>query len=112
MIDTAKILQNLKIWYSIKDTSQDELLKLFINVATDKLLVTRYPFDLTKTIDDLHDRDSNWILRASRSIYDSQGAYNIKQFAQNGISITYGSAQDGISQSLIDEIVPKVGIPK
>lgn len=112
--DKTKILNDLKLWYFIpqEDTSQDDLLRLFIQVAIDKAVSLRYPFDLDKTEEDLEPRFESWILRASRSIYDSQGAYNIKSFSQNGLSITYESMQDGISTNLINEIMHKVGVPK
>ena len=113
-LNKEQILSDLKLWYFIpqEDTSQDELLKMFIQVAIDKAVALRYPFDLEKTQEDLEPRFSSWIFRASRSIYDSQGAYNIKSFSQNGLSITYENMQDGISTSLINEIMPKVGVPK
>ena len=105
-IDTTKILTDFKLIKGIVDDSQDDVIKIFIEFAVDKLLFQRYPYDRSKTSDDLIGYDT-WVLRAVRSIYDTQGQYNITQFAQNGVQITYSSLEDGISSSMLNEIVPE-----
>lgn len=112
MIDKEKILNDVKIINNIEDDSQDELIKTFIEVAIGKLLELRYPFDLSKTELDLEKRFESWITRAVRSIYDTQGSYNITQFAQNGVQITYSRLSEGIDETLIRSIVPYAGVPK
>ena len=104
-IDKKTILTDFKLIKGIEDDSQDGVINLFIEFAVDKLLFQRYPYDRSKTSDDLEGYDT-WVLRAVRSIYDTQGQYNITQFAQNGVQITYSSLEDGISSSMISEIVP------
>ena len=112
MIDKDKILKDVKVIQGIDDNSEDELIKTFIEVAIGKLLEIRYPFDLSKTELDLEKRFESWITRAVRSIYDTQGSYNITQFAQNGVQITYSRLSEGIDESLIRSVMPYAGVPK
>lgn len=112
MIDKDKILKDVKVIQGIEDNSEDELIKTFIEVAIGKLLEIRYPFDLNKTELDLEKRFESWITRAVRSIYDTQGSYNITQFAQNGVQITYSRLSEGIDESLIRSVMPYAGVPK
>lgn len=112
MIDKDKILNNVKLMQGIEDESQDDVLKVLIDVSISKLLELRYPFDLDKTEVDLEKRFEGWIARACSSMYENQGQYNISQFSQNGVQITYSNLSDGIDQSLINAIMPYAGVPK
>ena len=111
-IDKLKILNDVKSVQGIQGTGEDAVLNVFIESAIGKLLELRYPFDFEKTEVDLAERFESWITRATRSIYDSQGQHNISQFSQNGVQITYSNMVEGIDQSLIDSIMPMVGVPK
>lgn len=112
MIDTTKILKNLKTLLEIEDDSSDKVLEVFIETTVDKLLELRYPFDMNKTQEDLEPRWESWIARAARSIYESQGQYNVSQFSQNGVQITYKGLQDGIDEALVRAVMPYAGVPK
>ena len=111
-IDRESILESVKTIQGIEDDSLDEVLNAFIDVAVGKLLELRYPFDLSKTAQDLEKRWESWIVRAVRSIYETQGAYNITQFSQNGVQITYAKMEEGIDASLVASVVPYAGVPK
>lgn len=111
-IEKTKILSNAKILLGIDDDAVDEVLKVFMDVAINKLLEERYPFDMSKTEKDLDGRFNSWIARATRSIYESQGQMNITQFSQNGVQITYSNMVEGIDRSLINTIIPMAGVPK
>lgn len=108
MIDKTAIKNKIKTINEIEDNSQDDVIDVFIDVAIGKLLRLRYPFHFDKTEDDLVGFDS-WIVRAVRSIYDTQGQYNITQFSQNGVQITYSNLEEGISSSLVREVMPLMG---
>lgn len=52
----------------------------------------------------------NWQLRCSVELYDMAGASNIASYSENGLSWT--KFKSGLSQDLINELMPKVGTPK
>ena len=52
----------------------------------------------------------NWQLRCSAELYDMAGASNIASYSENGLSWT--KFKSGLSQDLINELMPKVGTPK
>lgn len=52
----------------------------------------------------------NWQIRCSVELYNNAGASNIASYSENGLSWT--KFKDGLSQSLINELVSKVGTPK
>ena len=111
-LDKVKILTDVKSIQGIQGADEDAVLNVFIDGAIGKLLELRYPFDFSKTELDLDPRFNSWVTRATRSIYDSQGQHNISQFSQNGVQITYSNMVEGIDQSLVDSIMPMVGVPK
>ena len=52
----------------------------------------------------------NWQIRCSVELYNNAGTSNIASYSENGLSWT--KFKDGLSQSLINELVSKVGTPK
>lgn len=112
LIDKAKVLEDAKILIGVQDESQDEVIKVFIDVAINKLIELRYPFDMTKDETDLEPRWTSWITRATRSIYEAQGQMNITQFSQNGVQITYNNMVEGIDSSLVNSVMPFAGSVK
>lgn len=52
----------------------------------------------------------NWQLRCCVELYNSAGTANIASYSENGLSWT--KFKDGLSQSLLNELISKVGTPK
>ena len=52
----------------------------------------------------------NWITRCSQEILNRGDYVNIESYSENGYSIQYLTSN--ISQALLDEVTPKVAIPK
>lgn len=52
----------------------------------------------------------NWQLRCCVELYNSTGTANIASYSENGLSWT--KFKDGLSQSLLNELISKVGTPK
>ena len=52
----------------------------------------------------------NWQIRCCVELYNNTGATNIASYSENGLSWT--KFKDGLSQDLLNELMPKVGTPK
>lgn len=52
---------------------------------------------------------ANWQYRCAIEIYNLNDKTGFITYSENGLS--FGKTTDGISQQLLDEIMPKVGIP-
>lgn len=106
-----EILESVKLRVDlVDDESQDNVLIGIIEDVTSKLLSLRFPFDETKgEIDVLKPRYISWVVRASKSVYDNIGFYNVRQYSENGLSVTFQQVLDGIPRTMIEEIVPFAG---
>lgn len=51
----------------------------------------------------------NWQIRCALELYNSRGTSNIASYSENGLSWT--KFKDGLPQSLLNELIPKVGTP-
>lgn len=107
-IDKQTALRKVKERLSIDDEYDDILITMVEDVA-EIALNTRYPFDYTKTVDDLPDRFENWVVRATVQVYNNLGTLNVRQYSENGLSFTFSAIRDGISVRLLNEIIPKAG---
>lgn len=106
-----EILESVKLRVDlVDDESQDNVLIGIIEDVTSKLLSLRFPFDEAKgEIDVLKPRYISWVVRASKSVYDNIGFYNVRQYSENGLSVTFQQVLDGIPRTMIEEIVPFAG---
>lgn len=87
----------------------EQVLKNLLDDSKHIALSIRYPFDDYTSID-LPKRYFNWQLRCSVEIYQGIGKENIKSYAENGIQWTRDAGN--ISNDLLDEIMPTVGVIK
>lgn len=102
----------LEILGDITDDTADEVFKLKLDDAEIVALNTLYPYDFTKTtIDSENDkRLANWQTRCAIELYRKMGSTNVQSYSENGLSVTYLTGL--ISSELLNELVPKAGIPK
>lgn len=92
-----------------KDTSCDKIFKQKLKQAKYIALETLYPFD--KEINELPTRIANdWQIRCAIELYNNMGNEGIISYAENGLS--YTKAGGVISKALLEELVPKAGVPK
>lgn len=87
----------------------EQVLKNLLDDSKHIALSIRYPFDDYTSID-LPKRYNNWQIRCSVEIYQGIGKENIKSYAENGIQWTRDAGN--ISNDLLDEIMPTVGVIK
>lgn len=101
----------LEILGDIADKSKDDIFKLKLGDAEIVALDTLYPYDLTKTeLDKTNKRLKNWQTRCAIELYRKMGTTNIQSYSENGMSVSYMSGL--ISTELMNELVPKAGVPK
>lgn len=80
-----------------------------LNDSRDILLSKLYPFeDYQEYTIPAH--KYNWVLRCSVELYNLADKWGTTSYAENGLS--WSRYSDGISRSLITELVSHVGIPK
>jgi hypothetical protein len=72
-------------------------------------LANLYPF-LDWSEMELPKKYYNWQIRASVELYKYDQYMGIKSYSENGLSFSRDS--DGLSTALLDELVPKAGIPQ
>lgn len=102
----------LEILGDITDDTADEVFKLKLDDAEIVALNTLYPYDLTKTkiVPENNKRLANWQTRCAIELYRKMGSTNVQSYSENGLSVTYLTGL--ISSELLNELVPKAGIPK
>lgn len=100
----------LSILGNSDDSSLDDIFELKLDDAKSIALYTLYPFDDTK--DELPDtwRMKMWLVRCAIELYNKKDSANVQSYSENGISVSYLSGL--ISKSLLDELIPKAGVPK
>lgn len=108
--DEKIIKMRLSILGNSDDSSLDDIFELKLDDAKSIALYTLYPFDDTK--DELPDtwRMKMWLVRCAIELYNKKDSANVQSYSENGISVSYLSGL--ISKSLLDELIPKAGVPK
>lgn len=106
------MLNKLKLLLNITDNSKDSLLNLLLEIANDVVKQTVYPFVEDLEYVELGSRYDYFILQASKEMYQNLGSENVVKYSENGIAIEYSEMVNGISQSLLSQLTPKVGVPK
>lgn len=91
------------------EESYKQVLENLLEDSKHIALSIRYPFDDYSSID-LPKKYNNWQLRCSVELYQGIGKENIKSYAENGIQWTRDAGN--ISNDLLDEIMPTIGVIK
>lgn len=100
----------LEILGNSTDDTNDEVFNNMLENATIIALNTLYPYDLE--IQELPNniRIKNWVVRCAIELYLKIGNNNVQSYSENGLSITYMTGL--ISTGLMNELIPKAGVPK
>lgn len=94
---------------SISDDSKDDIFKLMLKRAKYIALGTLYPFDLEK--EELPKRiQKDWQVRCACELFEKIDSANVRSYSENNLSITYFTGL--LSNDLMNELTPKVGVPK
>lgn len=73
-------------------------------------LSLRYPYMEDYTNISVPSKYTNWQYRCCIELYKLAGKEGITSYSENGLS--WSRLSDGLPKSLLEEIIPRVGIPK
>ena len=101
----------LEILGDATDESKDDLFIDKLNDAEVVALNTLYPFNNEEqSLDTKNKRLANWQARCAIELYKKMGTTNVASYSENGLSVTFLTGL--ISTELLNELVPKAGVPK
>lgn len=100
----------LELLGNSNDTTKDEIFLDKLNDAKVLALNTLYPYN--DKIDTLPNniRLKNWQVRCAIELYNSMERIGVQTYSENGLSVSFLSSL--ISSSLMNEIIPKAGVPR
>ena len=110
MSDTEMIVKmRISILGSSDDESQDDLFEAKLDDAKSIALYTLYPFDNEAELPNTW-RMGSWLTRCAIELYHKKDSENVQSYSENGLSVSYLSGL--ISKTLLNELIPKAGVPK
>ena len=109
VVDEKIIKMRIMILGNSDDDSQDDIFTIKLDEARSVALDTLYPFDANAELPDTW-RMNMWLVRCAIELYNRKDSDNVQSYSENGISVSYWSGK--ISKSLLDELIPKAGVPK
>lgn len=107
--DEKIIKMRIMILGNSDDSSLDDIFNIKLDEARSVALDTLYPFDTSAELPDTW-RMNMWLVRCAVELYNRRDSDNVQSYSENGISVSYWSGK--ISKSLLDELIPKAGVPK
>lgn len=95
-------------FFGDEDTWEEALTSL-LNDSRDILLNRLYPFQDYSSYA-IPTNKYNWIIRCCVELYNLADKWGVTSYSENGLS--WNKFTDGLSKSLMNEIVSFVGVPK
>ena len=110
MSDAEMIIKmRMSILGNSDDNSLDDDFSGRLDDAKCIALYTLFPFDDEAALPNTWRMDM-WLVRCAIELYNKKDSANVQSYSENGISVSYLSGL--ISKSLLDELIPKAGVPK
>lgn len=110
MSDDEKLIKmRISILGNSDDESLDDMFLEKLDDAKSIALYTLYPFDEYAELPDTW-RMGMWLARCAIELYNKKDSANVQSYSENGISVSYLSGL--ISKTLLNELIPKAGVPK
>ncbi len=101
----------LEILGDITNESKDTDFKNKLDDAEVVALNTLFPYNFEeKELDKTNKRLANWQTRCAIELYRKMKTTNVSSYSENGLSVTFLTGL--ISNELLNELTPKVGVPK
>ena len=107
--DEKLIKMRISILGNSDDESLDDIFLEKLDDAKSIALYTLYPFDEYAELPDTW-RMGMWLTRCAIELYNKKDSANVQSYSENGISVSYLSGL--ISKTLLNELIPKAGVPK
>lgn len=103
-------IMRLEILGNTSDNAKDDVFKIMLYNAKVVALNTLYPYN--QEIIELPNtsRMINWQTRCAIELYRKIGTTNVQSYSENGLSVTFLTGL--LSTSLINELIPKAGVPR
>jgi len=108
-VDEEIVKMRIAILGNSDDSSLDNIFRAKLDDAKCIALYTLFPFDDESELPDTW-RMRMWVVRCAIELYNKKDSANVQSYSENGISVSYLSGL--ISKSLLDELIPKAGVPK
>jgi len=110
-LTNAEKIAKIKIPLGISDTSQDDLLGYLLDQVED---VAKSLVYFSEEYDELPfpTKYDWWSVRATVEMYNHKGQEGVRSYSENGLSITYEDMKSGLSNGLLNQLTPRVGIPR
>lgn len=102
-------IARLRLRLGLGEEQETDLLKELLNSAETAILTRRFPFGYDEDTE-LPERYEDLQIRIAMDMYNRMGAEGQMSHSENGVQRTYESSW--ISESLLNEIIPVVGVPK
>lgn len=101
-------LERLKIRLQQETEAEDDLLRELLASAESAIMTRRFPFGYDPENVEMPERYEDLKIRIALDMYNRIGAEGQTTHSENGVQRTYESGW--ISESLLNEVVPKVGV--
>lgn len=103
-------IMRLDILGNTENDTKDEVFVNMLNNAKVVALNTLYPYN--QEIQELPNnyRVYNWQTRCAIELYKKMGTTNVQSYSENGLSVTFLTGL--ISTNLMNELIPKAGVPR
>lgn len=106
MTHSAKIM-TVKVLCEFDETATDPVVEAYLRLASYKMLERLYPYNLTKTVDDIPERYDTIQCELAARYFLRQGAQGEKSHDENGVNRTYGSVDDA---DILNRLTPFTGV--
>lgn len=102
-------LKELKslLGYEASDTSEDNLLNVYLQIAEQKVINRLYPFKPGSSEVVVPIKYSYKVVEIAQYLYLRRGSEGETSHSENGVSRAYESAD--VPKSMLDDIIPMVG---
>lgn len=102
-------IEKLQLRLRLSADQDVDLLAELLNSAESAIMARRFPFGYSGN-EEMPEQYSDLQLRIAMDMYNKIGAEGQLSHSENGVQRTYESSW--ISESLLSEVVPRVGVPK
>lgn len=100
----------LEILGNSSDSTKDEVFLEKLNDAKIVALNALYPYNNEIDILPNNVRLKNWQVRCAIELYNAMERVGVQTYSENGLSVSFLSSL--VSSSLMNEIIPKAGVPR
>lgn len=106
MNHSAKV-NTVRVLCEFDEAATEEVIEAYLRIAAYKMLERLYPYNMTKTVDDIPKRYDTIQCELAARYFLRQGAQAEKSHEENGINREYGSVDDA---DILNRLTPFTGV--